>query len=61
MSKVTVNIPSIVDARISGKEDSSNKVTSLSASSTDAQYPSAKCVYDYIDDLIGDIVEDMLS
>lgn len=33
---------------ISGKEDSSNKVTILSASSTDAQYPSAKCVYDMI-------------
>lgn len=36
---------------ISGKEDVSNKVTSLSSSSTDTQYPSAKCVYD----LIGDI------
>jgi len=36
---------------ISGKEDSSNKVTSLSASSTDTQYPSAKAVYD----LVGDI------
>ena len=33
---------------ISGKEDKSNKVTSLSASSTDKQYPSAKCVYDTI-------------
>ena len=31
---------------ISGKENSSNKVTSLSSSSTDTQYPSAKCVYD---------------
>lgn len=27
-------------------ENTSNKVTSLSASSTDTQYPSAKCVYD---------------
>ena len=36
---------------VSGKEDKSNKVTSLSSSSTDTQYPSAKCVYD----LIGDI------
>ena len=34
-----------------GKEDATNKVTSLSSSSTDTQYPSAKCVYD----LIGDI------
>ena len=30
------------------KEDKSNKVTNLSASSTDMQYPSAKCVYDMI-------------
>lgn len=30
---------------MSGKEDKGNKVTSLSASSTDTQYPSAKCVY----------------
>ena len=36
---------------ITAKENSSNKVTSLSASSTDAQYPSAKCVYD----LVGDV------
>lgn len=36
---------------VSGKEDKSNKVTSLSSSSTDTEYPSAKCVYD----LIGDI------
>ena len=42
-----------------GKEDTSNKVTSLSSSSTDTQYPSAKCVYDEIDtikDLIGDAI-----
>ena len=36
---------------VSGNEDASNKVTSLSSASTDAQYPSAKCVYD----LIGDV------
>ena len=36
---------------ISGKEDKTNKVTALSSSSTDTQYPSAKCVYD----LIGDV------
>ena len=35
----------------SGYETTSNKVTSLSSSSTDEQYPSAKCVYD----LVGDI------
>lgn len=31
---------------ISGLESTSNKVISLSAASTDTQYPSAKCVYD---------------
>lgn len=36
---------------LSGYEQISNKVTSLSSSSTDMQYPSAKCVYD----LVGDI------
>ena len=36
---------------LSGKESSSNKVTSLSSSSTDTQYPSAKCVYDIIGDV----------
>ena len=41
---------------VSGKENNSNKVTSLSSSSTNAQYPSAKCVYD----LIGN-VETLLS
>ena len=41
---------------VSGKEDKSNKVISLSSSSTDTQYPSAKCVYD----LIGD-VESLLA
>lgn len=36
---------------VSNKEDKNNKVTALSSSSTDTEYPSAKCVYD----LIGDI------
>lgn len=36
---------------VSGKENTSNKVTTLSAQSTDMEYPSAKCVYD----LIGDV------
>lgn len=41
---------SIQDA-LDGKEVTTNKVTSLSSSSTNTQYPSAKCVYD----LIGDV------
>lgn len=40
---------------LSTKEDKSNKVTSLSAQSTDTQYPSAKCVYDYIQTELGSI------
>lgn len=36
---------------VSGKEDTTNKVTSLSSLSTDTQYPSAKCIYD----LVGDV------
>lgn len=38
---------------VSGLESTSNKVTSISASSTDTQYPSAKCVYN----LVGEIAE----
>ena len=34
---------------ITGKEDITNKVTSLSSSSTDTQYPSAKAVYDALE------------
>ena len=36
-------------------ERKSNKVTSMTSSSTDTQYPSAKCVYDTIQDAIGSI------
>jgi hypothetical protein len=36
---------------ISGKEDKNNKVTSITSSSTDTQYPSAKCVYDIVGDI----------
>ncbi len=38
-------------AAIANMEVTTNKVTSISAQSTDTQYPSAKCVYD----LVGDI------
>ena len=42
---------SYVDAAVGGKQDTTNLVTSVSSSSTDTQYPSAKCVYD----LVGDV------
>jgi len=38
---------------ISGKENTSNKVTSISSSSTNTQYPSALAVYNYINSLNG--------
>ena len=40
---------------ISGKENTSNKVTTISSSSDNTQYPGAKAVVDYIDSIIGDI------
>ena len=39
------------DIELNSKEDKTNKVTSLSSSSTDLQYPSAKCVYDIVGDI----------
>ena len=36
----------LIDESAATYEQTSNKVTSLSSSSTDTQYPSAKCVYD---------------
>ena len=53
-----------IDTILADMEDNTNKVTSstgLNSSSTDTEYPSAKCVYDYIMSIIGDIEEDMLS
>lgn len=40
---------------ISGKEDKTNKITSISSSSTDTEYPSAKSVYTYVETKIGEI------
>lgn len=42
-------------SQIVDKEDKSNKTLSISADSTDSQYPSAKAVYDLVDDMVGDI------
>lgn len=47
-------IKSVVNNNADILEDAeltTNKVTSLSSSSTDTQYPSAKCIYDIIGDL----------
>lgn len=41
---------------ISGKEDTSNKVTSISSSSTDTEYPSARAVYTAIQSGGGSVV-----
>lgn len=39
-----------------GKEDKSNKTTTLSSASTDTQYPSAKAVYDFVNNTLGTII-----
>ena len=41
-------IPDGATRKLADKEVTTNKVTSLSASSTDTQYPSAKAVYDAV-------------
>lgn len=45
---VTVGQVNAVSSQLSGKEDMSNKVTMLLSTSTDDQYPTAKCMYDII-------------
>ena len=37
-------------------EETRNRTTSLSSESTDAQYPSAKAVYDFVQDTLGTII-----
>ena len=36
---------------VTGIQTTSNLVTSVSSSSTDSQYPSAKCLYDMVGDI----------
>lgn len=48
---LTLYMDDNANSDISNKEDISNKVTSISSSSTDTQYPSAKCVYDIVGDI----------
>ena len=45
-----------ITTKLENMEDITNKVTTLDSSSTDTQYPSAKCVYN----LVGD-VESLLA
>ena len=41
----------VIYVALNNKQDTLNLVTSISSSSTDAQYPSAKCVYDIVGDI----------
>lgn len=45
------DLATVINTSLTGVECTSNKVTSLSSSSTDTQYPSAKCVYDIVGDI----------
>lgn len=38
-------------AELDGKEDKTNKVTQITADSTDEQYPTAKCLYDIVQNM----------
>lgn len=49
-----------INSAMGGKEDNANKVTSLSSSSTDTQYPSAKAVYDAINNDNGSITSSQI-
>lgn len=48
LTQISTNASNIttINNNLSLKEDKANKVTSISVSSTDTEYPSAKCVYD---------------
>lgn len=47
----SLKIDSRVSDEIEGKEDKANKTTTLSSASTDTQYPSAKAVYDALQNM----------
>ena len=46
--RVIAIVLSYLNSRLDNTEDVNNKVTSISSSSTDIEYPSAKCIYDRI-------------
>lgn len=43
------------------KEDVYNKVTSISSSSTDTEYPSAKCVHDELESLFENTIDELIE
>lgn len=53
MFKINQTVINNLANKINSKETKNNKTTSLSASSTDTQYPSAKAVYDAISEVGG--------
>ena len=50
---ITASATDVVIPDVSGKENTSNKVTSISESSTNEQYPSALAVKNYVDSALG--------
>lgn len=51
VSDLTNDSGFITSSALSGYQTTANLVTSVSSSSTDSQYPSAKCVYDIVGDI----------
>lgn len=51
---------SAINSALSAKESTSNKSTSISSSSTDTQYPSAKAVKSYVDTAINNLPDPMI-
>ena len=45
----------LIGGDLSKCESTENKVTSITESSSDSQYPSAKAVYTYVNTVLGDI------
>lgn len=60
LEEALAEVEDVVDG-LPSKEDKANKVTEISADSTNVQYPSAKAVYDAISDIPIIEVDDALS
>lgn len=50
-SKVSISRVQGLQTELDSKQEKTNLVTSISSSSTDIQYPSAKCIYDIVGDI----------